>query len=141
MNTTKILQNKRKMKTSKTDKIIIWTCMLIIAVLLFLFVNCNNSRTAYAANTAISEENVALKLKYGRTVRAYNRLLHRIWLGKPAYVEDVLCEYDEYMDLMELLSPADIDEIYTLFDKQDSIDYYTNWATWDSYLGNPGCPE
>ena len=55
----------------------------------------------------------------------YRNVLHRIWLTKPAYVEDVLVESDEFNRLNELYN-GDWEDVFELWDEQDTIDYKIN---------------
>lgn len=59
-------------------------------------------------------------------IRAYAAILHRIWIDKPSYVEDVLVETDEFLELDELLS-GDWEDTFEFWSKQDSLEYHLNW--------------
>jgi len=58
--------------------------------------------------------------------RAYNHLLHRIWIDNPNYVEDVLVESDEWVSLNQLVN-SDFYDVFELKTKSDSITYDLNW--------------
>lgn len=75
-----------------------------------------------SANAAIPE----VELKNERIINAYSNLLHRIWLDKPSYVEDVLWETDEMLELDELLD-GEWDKTFEFWNAQDSIEYNLNW--------------
>lgn len=57
---------------------------------------------------------------------AYKAVIHRVWLDKPSYVEDVLWETDEMLHLDALLE-GKWDDTFTFWSERDSIDYNTNW--------------
>ena len=58
---------------------------------------------------------------------AYKAVIHRVWLDKPSYVEDVLWETDEMLHLDALLD-GDWGDTFEFWSEKDSIDYHTNWA-------------
>jgi hypothetical protein len=61
-----------------------------------------------------------------RIINAYSNLLHRIWIDKPSYVEDVLWDTDEMLELDELLG-GEWDKTFEFWSAQDSIEYHLNW--------------
>ena len=71
-------------------------------------------------------ETQTVEMKQQRIINAYSNVLHRIWLDKPSYVEDVLWEYDEMLELDELLE-GEWDKTFEFWSKQDSIEYHLNW--------------
>lgn len=74
------------------------------------------------------EEIEILRLERAENVKEvimYRDLLHRIWLTKPLYVEDVLVESDEFNRLNELYD-GDWEDTFELWNSQDSIDYEIN---------------
>lgn len=98
----------------------------IIAILtffvLFLTSLCMAACSTQSAKAAIPET----ELKDKRIINAYSNLLHRIWLDKPSYVEDVLWETDEMLELDELLN-GDWNHTFEFWSKQDSVEYNLNW--------------
>ena len=62
---------------------------------------------------------------YQKLMRAYNNLLHRVWIDRPGYVEEVLSETREFVVLDSLLN-SDWDDIFIFYDVKDSIDYHHN---------------
>lgn len=50
------------------------------------------------------------------------RLLHRIWLDNPTYVEDVLSETDEWQGYLEAID-GDTEDIFLFWSDEDSLDY------------------
>jgi len=74
------------------------------------------------------EEVSQLRLERAENVKEvvmYRKLLHRIWLTKPSYVEDVLVESDEFNRLNELYD-GNWEDTFMLWNDQDSIDYEIN---------------
>lgn len=96
--------------------------VLLVFFALFITAVCLASCSTQAANAAIPET----ELKDKRIINAYSNLLHRIWLDKPRYVEDVLWETDEMLELDELLD-GDWNKTFEFWNTQDSIEYNLNW--------------
>lgn len=82
-----------------------------------------------SANAAVPE----VELKNERIINAYSNLLHRIWLDKPSYVEDVLNEYDEFLELDELLE-GNWDKTFEFWSAKDSVEYHLNWIHVDELM-------
>lgn len=96
--------------------------MLLIAITIAL-VSCSTQ----AANAAVPEKELKVdSVRDAKIINAYSNLLHRIWIDKPSYVEDVLNEYDEFLELDELLD-GDWNNTFEFWSKQDSIEYHLNW--------------
>lgn len=57
--------------------------------------------------------------------KACKKLIHRIWLDNPVYVEDVLWETDEMLELDHLLG-GNWDNTFDLQTEQDTISYSRN---------------
>lgn len=70
---------------------------------------------------------------------AYERVMHKIWIDRPAYVEDVLWETDEFLRLDSLLD-GNWGYVFTLCGPIDSIDYETNWIYDPVSIGQPDRP-
>lgn len=96
--------------------------VLLVFFTLFITAVCLTSCSTQAANAAIPET----ELKNNRVINAYSALLHRIWIDKPSYVEDVLWECDEMLELNELLN-GEWENTFEFWNKQDSIEYNLNW--------------
>jgi len=119
-------------------------CILMIIVLsamIFLaaIVTGCSSNTA-KANTNVPE-NELLKYKHltseqEELLRAYNHLLHRVWVDKPVYVEECLSETDEFIELYNLLD-GNWADTFSFYNEEDSIAYNINWANESPY--DPGC--
>ena len=103
--------------------------VLLVFFALFITALCLASCSTQVANAAIPET----ELKDKRIINAYSRLLHRIWLDKPSYVEDVLWETDEMLELDELLD-GDWDKTFEFWTTKDSIEYNLNWLHVDELM-------
>lgn len=116
-------------------------CILMIIVLsamIFLAAIVGCSSQPVRANIP---ENELLKLRHqvneqDGLLRAYNHLLHRIWVDKPVYVEECLSETDEFLELYNLLD-GDWADTFSFYNEEDSIAYNINWANESPY--DPGC--
>ena len=108
--------------------------MAIVIAVLFCMCNafmgcksCGNTTNAYTQpkNDAI----MALEYKdqlYGDMLRAYNHLLHRVWLDNPTYVEEVLTESDEFCTLDDMMG-GNWEDTFQFYNEEDSITYHMNW--------------
>lgn len=114
-------------KTKNGLKII---AVLFVFLALFVIAVCLTFSTQ-TANAAIPENE--LKNNDKRIIDAYSRLLHRIWLDKPSYVEDVLWESDEMLELDELLN-GEWDKTFEFWSTRDSIEYNLNWLHVDELM-------
>lgn len=100
--------------------------MFCFALLLFaaLLSGCSTH-----ANANIPEKELVLQqdtAKLRSILRAYNHVLHRIWIDRPNYVEDVLVEMDEFCELEEALD-GDFGDTFEFYSAEDSIAYHINW--------------
>lgn len=102
--------------------------VLLVFFVLFLTALCLSACSTHA-NAAIPET----ELKDKRIINAYSNLLHRIWIDKPSYVEDVLWETDEMLELDELLN-GEWDKTFEFWSTQDSIEYNLNWLHVDELM-------
>lgn len=57
---------------------------------------------------------------------SYGDLLHRIWIDRPGYVEDVLWDTPEF-ERIDSIYEKNWEDVFEFWSEQDSIDYYTNW--------------
>ena len=71
---------------------------------------------------------------YENTLRAYNHLLHRVWIDKPSYVEDCLTETNEWYVLDSLMN-SHWEDTFEFYNEEDSLSYHLNL---DDII-NPGC--
>lgn len=113
------LQKIKKMKrfTLREFYFFIWAMFATIATIATIAICFKNK-----------EEIEILRLERAENVKEvvmYRELLHRIWLTKPSYVEDVLVESDEFNRLNELYD-GDWEDTFELWNYQDSIDYEIN---------------
>lgn len=105
------------------DTIIVAAIFVLVVAIAMLLIGCSTQ----AANAAIPEKELKVDSVHdAKVINAYSALLHRIWLDKPSYVEDVLWEYDEMLELDELLN-GDWENTFEFWNKQDSIEYHLNW--------------
>ena len=128
---------RRNVPFSESEKNVLKVCavLVIVMILTFLFSSC--SRTAHMARrdaaiaAMLDEKEQAIKYLEKRNqytsdlVRAYNHLVHRVWLDKPNYVEDVLTETDEFCEVNDLLS-GNWADTFEFYDEKDSIEYHHN---------------
>lgn len=103
------------------------TVLFCMCIILNSCKSCGNTANAYtqSKNDAI----MALEYKnqlYGDMLRAYNHLLHRIWLDNPTYVEEVLTESDEFCTLDGMLG-SNWEDTFQFYNEEDSLSYYMNW--------------
>lgn len=112
-----------KTKPNGCGTIVVAMIFVILIAIAIALVSCSTQ----AANAAIPEKELKVDSVHdAKVINAYSALLHRIWLDKPSYVEDVLNEYDEFLELDELLD-GDWNHTFEFWSKQDSIEYHLNW--------------
>ena len=105
------------------DTIIVAAIFVLVVAIAMLLIGCSTQ----AANAAIPEKELKVdSVRDAKIINAYSNLFHRIWIDKPSYVEDVLNEYDEFLELDELLD-GDWNHTFEFWSKQDSIEYHLNW--------------
>ena len=106
------------------DTIIVAAIFVLVVAIAILLIGCSTQ----AANATIPEKELKVdSVRDAKIINAYSNLLHRIWIDKPSYVEDVLNEYDEFLELDELLN-GDWNNTFEFWSKQDSIEYHLNWS-------------
>ena len=91
------------MKLTENEKNIAMCVLSIVVLSTMLFLAAIMTGCSSTARANIPE-NELLKLKHqvneqDGLLRAYNHLLHRIWVDKPVYVEECLSESDEFIEL------------------------------------------
>lgn len=112
-----------KTKPNGCGTIVVAMIFVILIAIAIALVSCSTQ----AANAAIPEKELKVdSVRDAKIINAYSNLLHRIWIDKPSYVEDVLNEYDEFLELDELLD-GDWNNTFEFWSKQDSIEYHLNW--------------
>lgn len=105
------------------DTIIVAAIFVLVVAIAILLIGCSTQ----AANAAVPEKELKVdSVRDAKIINAYSNLLHRIWIDKPSYVEDVLNEYDEFLELDELLD-GDWNNTFEFWSKQDSVEYHLNW--------------
>lgn len=103
---------------------IVYISMMLVITLVFItsLFSCGSQ----PVKAGIPETELWKQQNSQRIINAYSSLLHRIWIDKPSYVEDVLWETDEMLELDELLN-GDWNHTFEFWSKQDSIEYHLNW--------------
>ena len=101
-------------------------CTILLAIVLVSVISLLSCNTQ-SAKAGIPETELWKQQDSQRIINAYSNLLHRIWIDKPSYVEDVLWETDEMLELDELLG-GEWDKTFEFWSAQDSIEYHLNWA-------------
>ena len=115
------------MKLSKDDKEGLFFVVLILTLAIAGFL-CSCSPQHISANDKSQEEMMfELKCKLEnqkKLIRAYENVLHEVWLDKPNYVEDALSESDAFCDLNEIMGESDV---FQIRNSDDSIRYHYRW--------------
>ena len=110
--------------------IVTFTFMLFLGFLLFFAAALTGcSSQSISANTAEGQEAEIFMLRckvanQKAIIKAYEDVLHEVWLDKPAYVEDALAEGDAFIHLDEIMGENDV---FRFHSKKDSIRYMNNW--------------
>lgn len=113
----------KKQKPNGCGTIVVAMIFMLLIAIAIALVSCSTQ----AANAAVPEKELKVDSVHdAKVINAYSALLHRIWIDKPSYVEDVLNEYDEFLELDELLG-GDWNHTFEFWSKQDSIEYHLNW--------------
>lgn len=96
--------------------------MVCVFSVMTIMNSCHPKKVKEQINAyTLQQENEALK----NQIYAYNNLIHRIWIDNPNYVEDVLCECDEWICLDQLVD-GDFCGAFELNSKEDSLLYNKN---------------
>lgn len=117
-------------------------CVFMIVLALIVFCtstlsSCTSCRSTARAKTteALTQPKeqemkiYELECKIGHLenmLRAYNHLVHRVWIDKPTYFEECLTEGDEFATLNDLMG-KDWSDTFTFYNAEDSIAYHMNW--------------
>lgn len=128
----KLTENEKNVAMCIVSTIVLGTMLFLAAIM-----------TGCSSNTVRANipENELLKLRHqvneqDGLLRAYNHLLHRVWVDKPVYVEECLSESDEFLELYNLLD-GNWADTFSFYNEEDSIAYNINWANESPY--DPGC--
>lgn len=126
---------KKKALLPRSIEIVVRTFAAILTAFLFMAIGfitasmmqCTNPTRAnvYYDNALASRLERAHNIIYG-----YNSLLHRIWVDKPNYCEDVLPECDEFISLCNLVDD-DFGGAFEFWSEEDSLSYALNWENGD----------
>lgn len=129
------------MNISEEEKNGVFAIISIVIFAALIFCAAIVSSCAPHRAKANVPENELLKYKHlaseqEELLRAYNHLLHRIWVDKPVYVEECLSETDEFVELYNLLD-GNWADTFSFYSEEDSIAYNINWENESPY--DPGC--
>lgn len=113
--------------------------VVIILCILSLTVFLPHKKEIYAQEKAKFDSIRVECVNQAQIQHAYERVMHRIWIDRPAYVEDVLWETDEFLRLDSLLD-GNWGYVFEFCGEQDSIDYETNWRYDPVSIGQPDRP-
>lgn len=130
----KTLQEIKEQEEKNWRALKIWGTVLtffVVVCLLFLLASAMSSCSSRPANAqtyyrSLQKDTTELR----QIIRAYNHLLHQIWIDKPNYVEEALMESDEFMELNDLLY-SQWEDTFQFYNEDDSITYHRNWITGD----------
>ena len=106
--------------------VIIFAIIILLSFLLSTATSCTRPVNAAEYPYVAKEDTTQLRA----IIRAYNHLLHRVWIDKPNYCEDALCETPEFQELNDLMF-SQWEDTFSFYDTQDSIEYYRNWKSGD----------
>ena len=107
--------------------------LAFIALILVIFAMCFCAAIVSSCSSqnvhAASQEEMIFELKcklenQKKLTRAYENVLHEVWLDKPSYVEDALSESDAFCDLNEIMGETDV---FQLRNADDSVRYNYRW--------------
>ena len=117
---------------SETIKEVLFFIAAIITIFGMVFLaaaltSCSSQNAT--ANNTVSQEELIFELKcklenQKKLTRAYENVLHEVWLDKPSYVEDALSESDAFCDLNEIMGETDV---FQLRNADDSVRYNYRW--------------
>lgn len=132
--TIKTLREIKEQEEKNWNSLKRWGTFLIfvlIVCLLFLLASAMSSCPSRPANAqsyyrGLQKDTTELR----QIIRAYNHLLHQIWIDKPNYFEEALMESDEFMELNDLLY-SQWEDTFQFYNENDSIRYHRNWITGD----------
>ena len=107
--------------------IIMATFIFTIVFLAAALTGCSSQSAG--AHTVEGEEAEIFMLRckvanQAEIIKAYEDVLHEVWLDKPAYVEDALAEGDAFIHLDEIMGE---NNVFRFHSKRDSLRYIYNW--------------
>ena len=71
--------------------------------------------------------------EHSELMRAFKDVIHRVYIDRPDYVENILVRSEEFKTLDSLLD-GDWDDVFYFYNQQDSIDYYSHIEEWLSLV-------
>lgn len=115
----------------KVKRIVFFIVMMVILFTMIFLAAALTGCSSQNATTsgASSQEEMIFELKcklenQKKLTRAYENVLHEVWLDKPNYVEDALSESDAFCDLNEIMGETDV---FQLRNADDSVRYNYKW--------------
>lgn len=115
---------------------LIFKCALatfIYLTLIFIGHMCTSCTARSVAQVNMDNYLKSENDKLRSQISAYNALLHQIWLDKPNYFEEALCESDEWLNLDKAVD-GDFQGAFTFHSVEDSLSYYNNWDNGDATI-------
>lgn len=97
-------------------KFIIGVIALMLSALLFGAVYNPSRKESPVNNESQEQQNL---------MRAFKDLIHRVYMDRPNYVENILVRSEEFKTLDSLMD-GDWDDVFYFYNQQDSIDYYSH---------------
>lgn len=130
----KTLQEIKEQEEKNWRALKIWGTVLtffVVVCLLFLLASAMSSCSSRPANAqtyyrSLQKDTTELR----QIIRAYNHLIHQIWIDKPNYFEEALMESDEFLELNDLLY-SQWEDTFKFYNEEDSIRYHQNWMSGD----------
>ena len=97
-------------------KFIIGVIALMLSALLFGAVYNPSRKESPVNNESQEQQNL---------MRAFKDLIHRVYMDRPNYVENILVRSGEFKTLDSLMD-GDWYDVFYFYNQQDSIDYYSH---------------
>ena len=117
-------------KVKDAIKSVVFFIILVLFIFMIVFLAAAlTGCSSHDIRATTSQEEMIFELKcklenQQELIRAYEDVLHEVWLDKPAYVEDALAEGDAFIHLDEIMGE---NNVFKFHNKQDSIRYMHNW--------------
>ena len=118
-----------KIPDNVKNTIKLWLTVIVYVIFLALVLwsaaivaSCSSQNIKANETTSIEAEKIK---KQELIIKAYENVLHEVWLDKPNYVEDALSESDAFCDLIELT--GEDNSVFKLRTAEDSLRYKYMW--------------
>lgn len=105
--------------------------VFIYVICMFIGQMCTSCTSRSVAQVNMDNYLKSENDKLHSQISAYNSLLHRIWVDKPNYFEEVLEESDEWVNLQNVLE-NDFQDAFKFTSQEDSLSYHLNWHNGDN---------